>query len=317
MLGFPEIEDAAAFREWRAQPARWLPIVLDIAAAHGLKRSDPHVFATGSNLVIALDAGTFLKIFPPIFRAQFLSEQTALTQLQGWVEVPIPRILLVGERDGWPYIAMTRLTGVVGSEVYGGLNEDDKGVILQQIGETIAQVQSAPVGPLADMRPDWTQFMAGQIAGCRARHIRLGLPERFLPELDELIGAAGAVVPMDAPPVILTGEYIPENFLLRQTASGWRLAGLFDFGDVLAGWGEYDLLGPSAFMVSGNKARLARLLRGFGCAADQIDPAMRRRLMTMMFLHRASDPLRHIQIDGWPHRVATLCELERLVWPIE
>lgn len=317
MLSFPEIADAAAFRGWRAQPELWLPIALDIAAAHGLPHSDPQVFATGTNLVVALDAGTILKIFPPMFRAQFLSEQMALTQLQGWVEVPIPCILLAGERDGWPYVVMTRLVGVVGSEVYAELDEGDKGAILEQIGETIAQVQAAPVGPLADMEPNWAQFTAGQIKGCRARHIRLGLPARFLLELDELIGAAGEVVPMNAPPVILTGEYIPENFLLKQTASGWRLAGLFDFGDVLAGWGEYDLLGPSAFVVAGDRTRLARLLAGFGYRADQIDPAMRRRLMTMMFLHRASDPLRHIQIEGWPDRVETLVELERLVWPID
>jgi aminoglycoside/choline kinase family phosphotransferase len=39
----------------------------------------------------------------------------------------------------------------------------------------------------------------------------------------------------DRPPVILTGEYIPENFLLSRDGGGWHLAGLIDFGDVMTG----------------------------------------------------------------------------------
>ena len=73
-----------------------------------------------------------------------------------------------------------------------------------------------------------------------------------------------ALIALDKPPVILTGEYIPENFLLSRDGSGWHLAGLFDFGDVMTGRGEYDLLGPSAFMTAGMPRRVRRLFEGFG-----------------------------------------------------
>ena len=62
--------------------------------------------------------------------------------------------------------------------------------------------------------------MRGQIEGCRARHERLGLPQKFLDGLDELLRDAAALIPLDAPPVILTGEYIPENFLLSRDGAG-------------------------------------------------------------------------------------------------
>ena len=96
--------------------------------------------------------------------------------------------------------------------------------------------------------------MRGQIEGCRARHERLGLPQKFLDGLDELLRDAATLIALDRPPVILTGEYIPENFLLSRDGAGWHVAGLFDFGDVMTGRGEYDLLGPSAFMTAGHAA---------------------------------------------------------------
>ena len=48
---------------------------------------------------------------------------------------------------------------------------------------------------------------------------------------------AATLISMDEPPVILTGEYIPENFLLSRDGSKWGLTGLIDFGDVMTGFG--------------------------------------------------------------------------------
>ena len=101
-----------------------------------------------------------------------------------------------------------------------------------------------------------------------------------------------ALIALDGPPVILTGEYIPENFLLSRDGAGWRLAGLIDFGDVMTGRGEYDLLGPSAFMTAGMPRRVRSLFEGFGYSAADITPELKRRLMALMLLHRFSDPVR-------------------------
>jgi hypothetical protein len=164
--------------------------------------------------------------------------------------------------------------------------------------QTIAEVQRASLGPLEQIEPRWDAFMRGQIDGCRARHERLGLPEKFLDGLDGLQRDATELIPMNAPPVILTGEYIPENFLLDCRNGAWRVAGLIDFGDVLTGWGEYDLLGPSAFMAAGQPRRVRSLFDGFGYSRGDVNFALKRRLMALMLLHRASDPVRHICIQA-------------------
>jgi hygromycin-B 7''-O-kinase len=144
----------------------------------------------------------------------------------------------------------------------------------------------------------------------------LGLPRKYLDGLDDLLRDVPSLIPLDAPPVILTGEYIPQNFLLSQQNSGWRLTGLIDFGDVMTGWGEYDLLGPSAFMTAGMPRRVRSLFEGFGYSKGDMNPALQRRLMALLLLHRASDPVRHICIEGWQQRAGDLLELQQLLWPL-
>jgi hygromycin-B 7''-O-kinase len=310
----PAFADYEPFRAWRADPAQWLPIARDIARGHGLACAAPQVFATGTNLVIALDAKLILKIFPPFLRAQFASERGSLTQLRGQLRIAIPEIVVEGERDGWPYLVFTRLPGVLGADAWPSLSEADKERVLAEIGETIAEVQRTPAGPLASIEPGWDAFMRRQIEGCRARHTRLGLPQKFLDGLDDLLRDAAALTALDGPPVILTGEYIPENFLLSRGGSGWRLAGLIDFGDVMTGRGEYDLLGPSAFMAAGMPRRVRSLFEGYGFS--DITPELKRRLMVLMLLHRFGDPARQICIEGWQQKAADLHELQDLLWPI-
>jgi hygromycin-B 7''-O-kinase len=312
----PSFTDYETFRAWRADPAQWLPIARDIARSHGLTSATPHAFATGTNVVMALDEKLILKIFPPFLRAQFVSEHGSLAQLRGRLRIAIPEIVVEGERDGWPYLVITRLSGVLGEDAWPSLPEADKERVLAEIGETIAEVQRVPAGPLASIEPGWDAFMRRQIEGCRARHARLGLPEKFLDGLDDLLRDAAALTALDGAPVILTGEYIPENFLLNRDGAGWRLAGLIDFGDVMTGRGEYDLLGPSAFMTAGMPRRVRSLFEGFGYSAADITPNLKRRLMALMLLHRASDPVRHICIKGWQQKAADLFELQDLLWPI-
>jgi hygromycin-B 7''-O-kinase len=308
----PHFTDAQPFRAWRSQPQQWLPIALDIARDRGLDASAPHVFATGTNLVVGLGDRLILKIFPPMLAAQFVSERGSLAQLKGRLHLPIPEIVAEGTRDGWPYLIMTRLAGTLGSEVWPSLPEAQKERLLRQIGETIAAVQAAPLGPLAQIEPRWGDFMRRQMQGCKARHTRLGLAPKFLEGIDDLLRDAEKLIPMDAPPVILIGEYIPENFLLACDDGQWSLAGLFDFGDVLAGWRDYDLLGPSAFMAAGRPGRVKSLLEGFGYAKP--DDALKRRLMTLMLLHRASDLNSHVCIEGWQEQANDLVALQELIW---
>jgi len=75
----------------------------------------------------------------------------------------------------------------------------------------------------------------------------------------------------------------------------------------MTGWGEYDLLGPSAFMAAGKPRLVRSLLEGFGYSAADTDASLKRRLMALLLLlHCASDPVRHICIEDWQHKAGDL-----------
>jgi len=315
LLSPPALTDLAAFRVYRAEPARWLPMARDLARGHGVAWSEPVVFATGTNLVVGLGDRLILKIFPPFHRSQFISERGTLRVLAGQLRLDVPELVAEGEREQWPYLIMTRLSGVVASEVWPDMAEADKERVLRQLGETIASVQQVPPGELLQVTRAWTDVMRDQFEGCRARHQQLGLAPKFRNGLDDLLRHARELIPMTPKPVILVGEYIPENFQVGRDGDGWRVCGLFDFGDVFTGYGDYDLLGPSALMSAGRPGRVRSLLEGYGYAKSDIDASFKRRLMALMLLHRASDPNRHICIPDWPSKAADLWELQELIWP--
>ncbi len=316
MHPLPDLPDIAAYHAWRADPSRWLPIAADIARQHSLPGSNLHVFPTGTNLVVALDHTLVLKIFPPQLRHQFVSERAALSQLSGRLSVAIPEIVLEGERDCWPYLVLTRLAGAGGNEIWPELTEGEKEGLLYQLGELIAEVQRVPIGTLSGLDPQWEEFIPRQIERCRARHARLGLARNYLDDVESFVRGAAGLIPITPPTVILTGEYNQENLVLDNASGNWRLAGLIDFGDVMTGWGEYDLLGPSTFMTAGMPGRAANLFRGFGYSGADLNPALSRRLMALLLLHRFSNLERQILIDGWQQKATSLGALEQLLWPI-
>ena len=55
MHSLPNLTDHQSFWTWRADASQWLPVAIDIARGHGLACGTPHVFATGTNLVVGLD----------------------------------------------------------------------------------------------------------------------------------------------------------------------------------------------------------------------------------------------------------------------
>lgn len=314
MPDFPSVNSAAQFKVWRADRDQWEGLVRALCLAAGFEARRFAAFAGGTNLVVDLDGEAVLKVFPPIYRAQFVSERAALHHLKGRLAVSVPEILAEGERDGWSWLSISQLPGSLGGQVWPTLKEAEKSVILTDIGRTIAAVQAVPPGDLLAITTAWPDFIRGQIKGCVERHRRQGLPAHLLEDLEALMVEAPRLIPLNAPAVIVTGDWIPENFLLSERSGQWRLSGLIDFGDVRTGFGDYDLLAPSAMLCEGHAGRVKSLFDGYG-----IDPladwaALRRRLLILMALHHASD-FRNMVVPDWERRALRLEDLELILWP--
>jgi len=305
----PAAITTAEYEALRSDPQRWEPVLADIAEAHGLGRPELRAVGDGSNLVARLGDDLVIKLFPPLMRHQYESERLTLRHLQGQLSTLIPEIVIDGETSGWPYLVMTRLEGVSLSAVWGECTEEEKRSILYSMGRLTAEVQAVPPGPLTALEPEWKGFMAGQAKKCRSHHERSGLALHLLDQIDPYLEKTRSVLPESFQPAILTGEYTPGNLLMTRQGGSWQISGLIDFGDVMVGFSEYDLLGPTTFLTSGAE-QVRALLDGFGYDGPAATRGLGQRLMRMLLLHRFS------RLVKWQDRVRSFDELERLLWPL-
>ena len=115
-------------------------------------------------------------------------------------------------------------------------------------------------------------------------------------------------------PVILTGEYTPMNLLVNKVSGIWHINGMIDFGDSMLGLPEYDLLGPGAFLIQGDKQLLREFLTAYGYSSESLTQVLSHQLTILMLLHRYSNLDIQIRIESWKNKVKSLKDLENLVW---
>ena len=209
---------------------------------------------------------------------------------------------------------MNRLEGVPLEGLWDELDHHNKLIIMRELGSLIREVHALPTQGLEAIDCHWEKFIADQIHQCVAKHKSTNLPEILLEQIPEYIKSMIAYLPAIKKPVILTGEYTPMNFLVKQKSGIWHIEGLIDFGDAMLGLPEYDLLGPGAFLIQGDKELLREFLVSYGYSAEDLTDKLSHQLTLLMLLHKYSNLNMQIRIDGWKEKVNNLNDLEKLVW---
>jgi hygromycin-B 7''-O-kinase len=136
----------------------------------------------------------------------------------------------------------------------------------------------------------------------------------LLQQLPEFLESVKSILRKINRPVILTGEYTPMNFLVKQVNGIWHIDGLIDFGEAMLGAPEYDLLGPGAFLIQGDKKLLKSFLMACGYTNEKLTQNLSRKLTALMLLHQYSNLNIQVRIEGWKNKVKTIADLEDLVW---
>jgi hygromycin-B 7''-O-kinase len=77
---------------------------------------------------------------------------------------------------------------------------------------------------------------------------------------------------------------------------------------------EYDLLGPGAFLIQGNKILLREFLSSYGYSPEEMTTELSHKPTALMLLHRYSRLNVQIRIENWENKVRTLPDLEKLAW---
>lgn len=234
----------------------------EIIQRHQLPILPLQLFSEGTNIVFAYGKEQVIKIYPPFHHNQYQSDHLVLQQLQNKLSVKTPTLQHYGEFSGWYYILMSQLDGTLLETIWQEMDYANKAIILSELGALIKEVHQLPIDGLEAIDSHWDQFIEKQIVQCVTHHQSLQLPEPLLRQLPDFLDSAREILPKIKQPVILTGEYTPMNFLVKQIDGIWHINGLIDFGDAMLGLPEYDLLGPGAFLIQGNKKLLKNI---FNC----------------------------------------------------
>lgn len=311
---FPEINTDEEYENFKLNNGElFKKIALEIASQHHLP-NEPLSSFEGTNIVFSHGKSRVIKIFPPLHKSHFDNEVLVMKNIFMKLSVPTPKIEFVGEINQWPYIVMSQLDGTLLESLWEQLDHSNKIIIIRELGSLIREVHSLPTKGLEAIDCHWKEFINKQLNQCVTRHQETGLPDILLQQIPTYLDAIKDVLPIIKKPVILTGEYTPMNFLVKQTAGVWHLHGLIDFGDSMLGLPEYDLLGPGAFLIQGDKILLREFLSAYGYSPEEMTNELSHKLTALLLLHRYSRLNMQIRIKNWEKKVSNLNELENLVW---
>src|SRR5687767_10832996 len=119
-LNLPASDDPEAFQRhfdseaWRAAAAR-------VCARHRIPHATLRRSPQGENVIFFADERHVVKIYAPR-RGQHLRELSALEFASAArLSVATPEVVHAGELEGWSYIVMTRLEGILMREVWAGV----------------------------------------------------------------------------------------------------------------------------------------------------------------------------------------------------
>lgn len=313
-LNLPAITNAADYSRHFASDV-WLEAAAVICERHNLSRTRfLRRSEQGENLVFFVDERFVIKIFAP-FRQNYLRERAALEALDGRLYIQTPALLYAGEIEGWSYLVMTQLAGIPAREAWPGIDTRGRAEIASHLGAALKSLHNQPASlSQAFTNRDWSEFIERQAETCIERQRACGARAEWLESLPAYVDARHALLPKEHEPVLLHGDAHLGNLLLAREGGRWKIAGLFDFGDSLMGFHEYDFVAPGVLMVQGSRELQRAMLLSYGYTESQLDASLRARLMLLTILYECSD-LRKYALRLAPEALSfTLEELEAAIW---
>lgn len=236
-------------------------------------------FGRGSALV-AGTASQVLKVFLPEDQTLAATEAAALQALAGRLPIPTPELLDAGELEGWPYVIMTRLTGVEAREQWSSFERDTQTRLARGLGSALAALHALPA-PAEVPASNWAHY--AQDTACRVVEAQLatGCPQALAQSLPAFLARVDLASVKEH--AWLHTEVMLEHLLVAPDGSGWT--GLFDFEPSWVGPPEYEMASVGLFVSRGDAHLLRAVREGLGWIDD---PERPQRLMAYACLHRYS-----------------------------
>lgn len=263
----------------------------------------------GDCVVLLIDDKFVIKIYPPAF--DLLEREKNALELAR-TNLKTPEVTAFGELEGYKYLITTQIEGeLMTREMWLKLESREQISILTELAEGLRALH---LSDASNINFDWQKFIACQAKTCFERQKTCDVNEQILARIPEYLEENLKLLPTDLSEVFLHGDVHFGNLRLLKSGGKWRISGLFDFGDSLKGFHEYDFLAVCVLMIQGQGALQREFFRAYGYAEGEINEELRKRLMLLTMFYEYSD-LRRYAIRLRPAAIDySLDELERAIW---
>lgn len=289
----------------------WLEAAKEICRRHGISYHSLKRPPYSEHVVFFVDKAFVIKIFAP-FRGGFRREKAALEFASGRTSLKTPEIIAAGKFEYFDYLAMTQLDGEsVTRETWLTLPEKEQIAVIAELAAGLRQLHSHSADSFGF---DWHGFVKRQSKIAVERQIAAKVNPEWIEKLPDFIETNLKLLPANCPVVFLHGDVHFGNLRLQKSGNNWRISGLFDFADSLCGFHEFDFLAVTVLMIQGQASLQREFFKAYGYADDELDEALRKRLMLMTILYECSDLSRYASRLKPEAVNYTLEELEKAIW---
>jgi len=292
----------------------WAPGVKEVAARHGVRMVSLSRFVKGENPVFNINENVVVKLLPHGSAHLALREIECLKWLTRCKTVPVPTLLGSGQIEDWNYLISTKLPGRLLSEQWAELGEVDQETLATELGQLLAALHKVPLEGFCPGGVRWRDFLLNGTASWIERPSVTRLPARLRDSGIEYIANA-QLNQYDHLTVFLHGDLAPENCLVSATDGSWHVAGIFDFGNAMAGHTLFDFTALTVLMAPGNARVLKRLFEGYGIVGN-LSVDLRRQLMAYTLLHPLGDISQILRLIPGLDRCTSWDEVAQAFWPI-
>jgi aminoglycoside phosphotransferase len=263
----------------------------------------------GESVVFMVDDKFVVKIYVPT-KNLLDREKNALELAR--TSLKTPEVKAFGEIEGYKYLVTTQLTGdLMTREIWLKLPKNEQVSILSELAKGLKELHASDT---KGVNFDWHKFIARQAETCFERQKICQVNDRVLAQIPLYLEENLRLLPNDFETVFLHGDVHFGNLRLLKTDEKWEISGLFDFGDSLKGFREYDFLAVGLLMIQGQGDLQREFFRAYGYAENEINDELRKRLMLLTMFYEWSD-LRRYAIRLSPEAVDySLIELEQAIW---
>lgn len=309
-MNFPSISTKQEFEEHYENDV-WFDAARQICDRHKISYASLRRAEKSEHIIFLIDDSFVIKIFKP-FRRGFEREKAALEFARGKTSLTIPEIKATGAFENFSYIVTTQLEGETMTRAkWLRLPRREQIKILAQLANGLKELHTYNAG-LFDF--DWHKFIEHQSGIAVERQVAAGVNPEWIEKLPAFIETNLELLPKNCPTVFLHGDVHFGNLLIRNSNGSRRISGLFDFGDSLCGFHEFDFVAVGLLMIQGQRELQREFFRAYGYAENELDESFRKRLMLLTILYECSD-LRRYALRLQSEAVNfTLEELERAIW---